>query len=102
MPNAYVFEEEMPSIKIKVPQESLPMVQVASIDASENTLDRDQAYLLAPEEQPGAPIEPSEMTDHGEEKLVLPAQKASDIHDLLDIDVEEQDQINDLDTSPKP
>ena len=35
-----------------------------------------------------------------QEQLVLPASKTDEIHDLLDIDVEEKDQIRELDQSP--
>ena len=35
-----------------------------------------------------------------QEQLVLPATKTDEIHDLLDIDVEEKDQIRELDQSP--
>lgn len=59
-------------------------------------MQRDNKLLAPPEaEQPGAPIEPSEMTDEHPAQASKHLQE--DINELLDIDVEEKDQIHDFD-----
>ena len=80
------------------------------VDVSDDDINREQQeFLEAPVEQPGDPIEPSEMTekDHPPKQDNLsPAAKRikarnDAIHDLLDIDVEQKDEIHEIEQSPR-
>lgn len=79
-------EEGIVDIKIKVPD--IPLAEISPKQESEVQSN----HLLAPEDQPGAPIEPSEMSQtHGKIQA-----NNKEIHELLDVEVEEQDKINEI------